>query len=62
MVEGRRGHLYSYREFDFTATEVLADRDRMIRDLLAAGWTGARVAQVAGISAKQVSLIRNRRS
>lgn len=38
----------------------LAERDGLIRDLLADGWTGARVARVAGISEMMVSKIRRK--
>lgn len=47
-------------EAERAAETARAARDGEIRRLLDAGWTGARVAVLAGISAKQVSLIRNR--
>ena len=47
-------------EAERAAETARAARDDEIRRLLDAGWTGARVAVLAGISAKQVSLIRNR--
>lgn len=48
-------------EAERAAEAARAARDGEIRRLLDAGWTGARVAVLAGISAKQVSLIRNRK-
>ena len=47
-------------EAERAAEAARAARDGEIRRLLDAGWTGNRVAVLAGISAKQVSLIRNR--
>lgn len=47
-------------EAERAAETARAARDDEIRRLLDVGWTGARVAVLAGISAKQVSLIRNR--
>lgn len=63
-----QGHLAdrgaACRALDLMAEEAAeaarVARDAEIRRLLDAGWTGARVAVLAGISGKQVSVIRHR--